>query len=70
MKRKLIKKIILLISTLSILSPTTIYAKDNCSITNSVIITLSKKNEKNIMPMADVIIWKYKQIGNKFYRRK
>ena len=64
------KKIIILLSILSMLSPSTVFAEDICTITVPTTITDSENSTEVIMPMSDVIIWKYQIFGNKMYRRK
>lgn len=64
------KKFIILLSVFSILSPSTAFAEDTCTVEVPTAITESGENNKAIMPMVDNIIWKYKIIGNKLYRRR
>lgn len=70
MKKKPITKTVLLFSALLILSPAYADAKNNDTVLNTVTVAVSEKNDRLIMPRADVIVWKYKRIGNKMYRRK
>ena len=58
------KKFIILLSVFSILSPSTAFAEDTCTVEVPTAITESGENNKAIMPMADNII------GNKLYRRR
>ncbi len=64
------KQFIILISIFSILSPTTTFAKDLCTIAVSTATVEFGKNAEAIMPMSDIIIWKYKIISGNIYRRR
>lgn len=64
------KKIIILLTIVSMLSPSTVFAEDICTITDPTIINEFGKNAESIAPLSDVISWKYKTIGNKVYRRR
>ncbi|MEY8493642.1 hypothetical protein AALC16_11600 [Lachnospiraceae bacterium 29-91] len=64
------KKFIIFLSVFSILSPSTVFAEDICTVTVPTAIAESEVNAGAIMPMSDVIIWRYQLIGNKMYRRR
>lgn len=64
------KKIIILLSILSMLSPSTVFAEDTYTTMVSAPITATENNAEIIMPMSDIIIWRYQMIGGKMYRRR
>lgn len=64
------KKIIILLSILSMLSPSTVFAEDTYTTAVPTVSTESENDTWTIEPMSDVIIWKYKTVGNITYRRR
>lgn len=61
---------IILLSILSMLSPSTVFAEESYTVTFPTPIAADESNTEGIMPMSDVIVWRYQMIGNKMYRRR
>lgn len=64
------KKIIILLSILSMFSPSTVFAEDTYATAVPAPIIAAEENTEAIMPMSDVIIWRYQMIDGKMYRRR
>ncbi len=64
------KKMIILLSFLSMLTPSTVFAEESYTVAVSTPIAAAESNTEAIMPMSDVIVWRYQMIGNKLYRRR
>lgn len=60
------KRILILLSVLSIFPSATALAGNACV----VMPATSVETTDAVMPLSDVIVWKYKTIGNGLYRRK
>lgn len=64
------KKLLIIWAVMSILSPTTVYAEEECTTASSIPSAISANNIRSIMPLSDVIVWKIKTVGDKTYRRR
>lgn len=64
------KKLLIILAVISILSPTTVYAGEECTTASSIPSAISANNISSIMPLSDVIVWKIKVVGGKTYRRR